>query len=102
LSGATSLTVLWMIMIGIAGGASFGLAMMFFTLRTRTPYEVAGLSGMAQSIGYSFAALGPVLFGSLHDFTDNWTAPMFIFIIATLLLLISGMKAGKSGFIRPY
>ena len=102
LAGATSLTVLWMIMIGIAGGASFGLAMMFFTLRTRTPYEVAGLSGMAQSIGYSFAALGPVLFGSLHDFTDNWTAPMLIFIIATLLLLISGMKAGKSGFIRPY
>ena len=99
LSSATSLTILWMLMLGIAGGASFGLAMMFFTLRTRTPIEVAGLSGMAQSIGYALAAIGPVLFGSLHDFTDNWTAPMFIFFIATLLLLISGMKAGKSGFI---
>ena len=101
LSGATSLTVLWMIIIGIAGGASFGLAMMFFTLRTRTPFEVAGLSGMAQSIGYSFAAIGPILFGSLHDFTGGWTAPMFILIIAALVLFISGMKAGKSGFIRP-
>src|SRR5690606_8242093 len=30
----TALTALWMIMIGLAGGAAFGLAMMFFTLRT--------------------------------------------------------------------
>jgi len=101
LMGATSLTLLWMIIIGIAGGASFGLAMMFFTLRTRTPYEAAELSGMAQSIGYLLAAIGPVLFGSLHDFTANWTAPMLILIVATVLLFITGMKAGKTGFTLP-
>lgn len=97
----TSLTALWMIMIGLAGGAAFGLSMMFFTLRTRTSQEAANLSGMAQSFGYALAAIGPVLFGSLHDFTSSWTTPMFILIVATIIVLLSGMKAGKNEFITP-
>ncbi len=80
--GGTALIPLWMIMIGIAGGAAFGLSMMFFSLRTRTPHEAADLSGMAQSFGYSLAAIGPVLFGLLHDFTSGWTVPMLIIIVA--------------------
>ncbi len=99
LLGITSLTALWMIMIGLAGGAAFGLAMMFFTLRTRTPQEAANLSGMAQSFGYALAAIGPVLFGLLHDFTASWTVPMFILIVASVVILFTGMKAGKNEFV---
>ncbi len=95
----TSLAALWMIMIGLAGGAAFGLAMMFFTLRTQTPQEAANLSGMAQSFGYALAAVGPVLFGLLHDFTAGWTVPMFILIVASVVVLLSGMKAGKNVFV---
>lgn len=95
----TSLTALWMIMIGLAGGAAFGLAMMFFTLRTRTAQEAANLSGMAQSFGYTLAAIGPVLFGLLHDFTGSWTTPMFILILATVIVFLSGMGAGKNVFV---
>lgn len=101
LVGITSLTALWMIMIGLAGGAAFGLAMMFFTLRTRTPQEAANLSGMAQSFGYALAAIGPVLFGLLHDFTASWTIPMFILIVASVVVLLSGMSAGRNVFIIP-
>lgn len=97
----TSLTALWMIMIGLAGGAAFGLAMMFFTLRTQTAQEAANLSGMAQSFGYTLAAIGPVLFGLLHDFTDSWTIPMFILIVASFAILLSGMSAGRNVFIIP-
>lgn len=64
LSGNASLTILWMILLGLAGGASFSLVMMFFSL-TRTPIEAAELSGTAQSFGYLLAAIGPVLFGFL-------------------------------------
>ena len=95
-AGELSLIPLWMIFIGIAGGASFGLAMMFFTLRTETHSEAAELSGMAQSSGYLLAAIGPVLFGFLHDVTASWKSSMLIFIIASLILLICGMKAGKN------
>lgn len=101
ITGIASLNVLWMIIIGIAGGASFGLTMMFFTLRTHTPDEAAGLSGMAQSLGYLLAAVGPVLFGSLHDLTDGWTAPLLIFMAAIILLFFCGMKAGKNDFVSP-
>ena len=76
--GGDTLVPLWMIMIGIAGGAAFGLAMMFFTLRTRTAHEAAELSGMAQSFGYLLAASGPVLFGLLHDSTGGWIVPLLI------------------------
>ncbi|MBO0588496.1 MFS transporter [Sporosarcina sp. E16_8] len=99
--GGTALVPLWMIMIGIAGGAAFGLSMMFFSLRTRTPHEAADLSGMAQSFGYALAAIGPVLFGLLHDFTSGWSVPMLIIIGATLIVFLSGMKAGKNNFVTP-
>ncbi|MCM3742587.1 MFS transporter [Sporosarcina luteola] len=95
LAGGLSWTPLWMAAIGIAGGASFGLAMMFFTLRTETHTEAAELSGMAQSSGYLLAAIGPVLFGFLHDATDSWKSPLLIFMIASLLFLIFGLKAGR-------
>lgn len=95
LSGESSLTALWMVAIGIAGGSSFGLSMMFFTLRTETHMEAATLSGMAQSYGYLLAASGPVLFGFLHDLTGSWNSPMLIFLIGSLLLFICGMQAGK-------
>ena len=93
--GNLSLIPLWMAIIGIAAAASFGLAMMFFTLRTNTHTEAAELSGMAQSLGYLLAAIGPVLFGLLHDITSSWKGPMMIFIIVSLILFICGMKAGK-------
>lgn len=96
LSGGSSFTALWMVAIGIAGGSSFGLSMMFFTLRTETHMEAATLSGMAQSYGYLLAASGPVLFGFLHDLTGSWNSPMLIFLIGSLLLFLYGMQAGKN------
>ncbi|CAM3060879.1 MFS transporter [Filibacter tadaridae] len=99
--GGNSLVPLWMILIGVASGSAFGLSMMFFSLRTRTPHEAAELSGMAQSFGYTLAAIGPVLFGLLHDFTSGWTLPLIIFLISAVLLFIAGMKAGKNEFVVP-
>lgn len=95
LYGSESLTALWMIFIGLAGGSAFGLSMIFFTLRTSTPDEAASLSGMAQSIGYLLAAVGPALFGYLHDWTGSWTVPLYGFLVISVLLFISGMYAGK-------
>ncbi|QTD43344.1 MFS transporter [Sporosarcina sp. Te-1] len=96
----SSLVPLWMIITGIAGGASFGLAMMFFTLRTHTPMEAAELSGMAQSVGYLLAAIGPVLFGTLHDLTNSWTASLIVLLIVSFIIFLSGMKAGKNEYVQ--
>ncbi|ARD49402.1 transporter [Sporosarcina sp. P37] len=97
--GSESLTALWMIFIGLGGGSAFGLAMMFFTLRTSTPAQAASISGMAQSIGYLLAAVGPVLFGSLHDYSGSWTLPLYTFLVIAAILFVSGMYAGKRRYI---
>lgn len=99
--GGNSLVPLWMIFIGIGAGAAFSLAMMFFTLRTRTSHEAAELSAMAQSFGYLLAATGPVLFGSLHDLTGGWIVPLLILLIGSLCVLLFGLKSGKDAFVLP-
>lgn len=96
----TSLTIVWAILMGFGGGAGFGLALMFFTLRTESPQDAADLSGMAQSIGYLIAALGPTLFGTLFELTTSWTFSLSLFIVATILLFLSGMKAGKDVLLK--
>ena len=99
LFGDISLTLLWMIALGLGGGASFGLVMMFFSLRSRTPMEAADLSGVAQSIGYLLAAVGPVFFGFIHDETGSWYTPMILFIVSVVLLLFAGMHAGRDRYV---
>lgn len=99
LFGDISLSLLWMITLGLGGGASFGLVMMFFSLRSRTPMEAADLSGVAQSIGYLLAAVGPVFFGFIHDETGSWYTPMILFIVTVVLLFLAGMHAGRDRYV---
>lgn len=97
--GGSSFVLLSMIFLGLAGGSAFGLAMMFFTLRTQTHHEAAEMSGMAQSFGYILAATGPVLFGFLHDLTGSWSIPLSLFFITTTIWFLSGLQAGKNQFV---
>ncbi|WP_310833272.1 CynX/NimT family MFS transporter [Paenibacillus pedocola] len=97
--GSSGWMALWAVCIGIAGGFAFGLAMMFFSLRTRTFQEASELSGMAQSVGYLLAAAGPALFGLLHDATHSWNAPLALLAAASLLLFVVGMGAGRDRYV---
>ncbi|CAH1190139.1 putative transporter YycB [Paenibacillus auburnensis] len=97
--GGSRWMALWAVCIGIAGGFAFGLAMMFFSLRTRTTQEASELSGMAQSVGYLLAAAGPALFGLLHDATRSWNAPLALLAGASLLLFVVGMGAGGDRYV---
>ena len=99
LFGDISLTLLWMIALGLGGGASFGLVMMFFSLRSRTPMEAADLSGVAQSIGYLLAAVGPVFFGFIHDETGSWHTPMIFAASKTGIVFFAGMHAGRDRYV---
>lgn len=94
-----ALVPLWSIIIGIGGAFSFSLAMIFFSLRTRNAQEAAELSGMAQTVGYTLAAIGPMLFGLLHDLTHHWTLPLMAIITATVFLFITGMGAARNRFV---
>lgn len=97
--GSKPLMPISVILIGIAGGSAFSLAMMFFSLRTADGEQAAEMSGMAQSFGYLLAAAGPILFGGLHDLTTGWTIPLFTLLIVSALIFMTGREAGENKLI---
>lgn len=99
LLGLTNFTWLWMILLGLAGGASFGICMMFFSLRARNAYEAAELSGFGQSIGYLLAAVGPVLYSYLHDAFGGYDNANYLYMIVTILLFICAYIGAKERFV---
>jgi CP family cyanate transporter-like MFS transporter len=88
-----------MILLGFAAGASFGLVLMLFTLRTKNAYEASEISGFAQSFGYLIAAFGPVLFGFIQEITGSWTVPNIIFIATSLILFVFSFISAKERYI---
>ena len=70
------LSLLWALFIGFCTGCAIVLAMALFGLRTVDYHQAAGLSSMAQSVGYLLAALGPVMIGVLRDATGTWAVPL--------------------------
>ncbi|GAA1310040.1 MFS transporter [Planotetraspora silvatica] len=86
---------LWMIVLGIGQGASIALALLIITLRAPDPASVTALSAVAQSSGYTLAALGPVAFGLIHQATGDWTAPLLAGLGVCVLQLGSGLFAGR-------
>lgn len=98
-SGITFFAPLSVILIGVGIGSAFGLATLFFVLRTHNAHQAAELSGMAQAVGYLLAATGPTLFGFIHDVTDNWIIPQYILVLGACGLFIVGMEAGNSRFV---
>ena len=87
--------ILAIVMIGYASGTIFCITFMFFGLRSRSQKEATELSGMAQSVGYLMASIGPVLFGSIYDCFHTWTIPLLVFIAVTILMMLFGSKAGQ-------
>ena len=87
---------LWMVILGVGSGPALILALSFMGLRAATPRAVAALSLMGQALGYLVAAVGPVVFGFLHDLTGGWQAPMAFLVTAGLLLAACGYGAGRA------
>jgi CP family cyanate transporter-like MFS transporter len=67
---------LWVMCVFAGPGASISLALLFMVLRSTSGEQTSQVSGMAQSVGYVLAAIGPVAIGALHDMTGSWTLAM--------------------------
>lgn len=93
--------VLWVLVAGFGCGASLVVALSLFGLRAHTHQQAAALSGMAQSIGYLFAAAGPPLFGALHGWTGAWFWPLSVVMAASVLQVVTGCFVGRERFAFP-
>lgn len=83
-------------LIGIASSANFALSLSFLAIRAK---DAAELSGMAQSIGYLLAAIGPIIIGYVYDITQAWTIPLIILIGITFVIIYVGMGAGQDKYV---
>ncbi|GGN20290.1 MFS transporter [Streptomyces fuscichromogenes] len=98
---APALTTLWAILVGTGGGLTLVTALSLFGLRTREASETGALSAMGQTVGYAFAAAGPVLLGALHDATGGWDAILIVLLGLLAAQTFFGLRAAKPGFVWP-
>jgi MFS transporter, CP family, cyanate transporter len=83
----------WMALLGIGQGMSISLGLSLFVLRTRSAPAAAELSGMAQTVGYLIAALGPVTVGALHGATGRWSLPLVELLAVDAVVFVAGWVA---------
>ncbi|MCJ2013815.1 MFS transporter [Methylobacterium sp. J-076] len=94
--GAEGLRVPAACALGFGIGGCFGLALTLIILRAADAASAAGLSAMAQGIGYVFAALGPLAFGLAHEATDGWGLAGSLFAAITVVAIVAGLPAGRA------
>lgn len=82
-------------LLGFVMGGTFSLALLFLVLRARDTHMATRLSGMAQSIGYFVAAVGPALIGLVRDLTGSWTVPLLCLFAVLAAKVVSGIGAAR-------
>ncbi|MDP9798795.1 CP family cyanate transporter-like MFS transporter [Catenuloplanes nepalensis] len=90
---------LWVVVLSV-GQSAFPLALTVLGLRARTAEGTVALSAFAQSIGYLFAALGPLLVGYFYGLTGAWTVPMLFLVAVALLQATAGLAIARPRFIE--
>lgn len=86
-------------LIGVTLGGGFALALTFLGIRAKQAKHAAQLSGMAQAVGYSLAAIGPVSIGYLYDMSNSWVLPLIVLIMISILVTIFGLSAGRDRYV---
>lgn len=92
---APDLILLWVVLGAIGCGSLIVIALSLFSLRTVSYPQAASLSGMAQSVGYGLAAVGPVMFGGLRDVSGGWTLPLLVTAGLMAVLAVMGALVGR-------
>jgi len=91
--------IISIILIGIALGGNFPLALSYLGIRTRNASQAAELSGMAQSTGFMLAAVGPICIGYLYDMSQSWMVPLITLVIISVLVTLFGMYSGRDRYV---
>ncbi|MCK0765798.1 CynX/NimT family MFS transporter [Chromohalobacter beijerinckii] len=87
---------LWIVVLGLGQGGTFSMALTLLALRAPDATTAASLSAMAQGIGYTLAALGPLLVGVLHDWSGDWNVVGFLVSVLGLGALVMALGAGRA------
>ena len=92
----TTLTLLWVATFGFGSGMTLSIALTFIGLRTPDSHYAGDLSMMAQAVGYTIAAIGPIGIGFAHDLIGSWQIPFAIILASCILLTLVGLGGAKN------
>ncbi|HNO75863.1 MAG TPA: MFS transporter [Nitrosomonas mobilis] len=90
---------IWVVALGLGQGGGFSMALTLLAIRARDADTAARLSSMAQSFGYSMAALGPLFLGVLHGMTGDWQVAGIFLMLVGLGAVVAGMGAGRNLYV---
>ncbi|MEZ2354926.1 MFS transporter [Caballeronia sp. RCC_10] len=85
----------WALLLGVAQGASFTLALTVIGLRSSDSHVAAQLSSMSQGIGYLVASSGPFVAGSLLHATESLKSLAALCAAIAVLSAWFGFAAGR-------
>ena len=90
---------LWIAIGGVIGGALLTMSLTLMATRARTHSDSSAVSGMAQAVGYSLAAIGPAAFGIIHELNGGWAAPFAVIWVAAAMQFGIGLAVGRPRFV---
>ncbi len=85
----------WAALLGLGQGGLLAVALTIILLRAPDPATAARLSGMAQGVGYTLAAGGPLLVGLIRQWSGGFGAVPVLFTGLAILGALSGLGAGR-------
>lgn len=90
---------LWVVILGLGQGGSFSMGLTLIAIRARDADTAARLSSMAQGIGYTLAAGGPLLAGLLRDASGGWQLPGVVLGLIGTVAMCAGWAAGRRRYV---
>ena len=94
-----SFTVVWVVLVGL-GPLLYPACLTLINLRSRTHEGAVALSGVAQTIGYSLGALGPLTVGIVHDLTGGWTVALILLLATAIACAVVATTLTKPVFVE--
>ncbi len=83
------------VLIGIGAGGLFSLGLTLPIDEAEDIQEASFLAAMTQSVGFVFAALGPLFVGLIRDYTGNFTAAIIGMMIIVIVMIIIQLIIGN-------
>ncbi len=86
----------WAALLGLGQGGLLGVALTIILLRAPNAAVAARLSGMAQGVGYTLAAGGPLLVGLMRQAFGSFAQVPLFFVLLVIAGTFSGLGAGRA------
>lgn len=94
----TAAPVAWVTAVGL-GQILFPMCLVLFSVRTRTSTMAANVSGFVQTVGYSIAAISPLVIGALHEVTGSWTTSLVVLLVVVAATVPSIALLARGGVV---